>query len=279
MDTSNAPPDMWYLCLEYATYILNRLSTPSLNGRTPLSMINGQIPDISMIPYYRFYEPVYYAHYDSSTKPQPVHTTLERFGYFAGFSENVGHAFTFLVVSHDMREVLHRSRLRSAKDGERNLHADVASNKIKASDISDTYELLASHKFKTFDISDAYDVKELPPNCNGEPPHGEPHHREPHHGEPHLGKEQLLNPDIPAPNATNISDPDREPPDPEPPPTLLSSSNDTRLLAGELLPSHDPETLIGQTFLLPPQAGGNQDCAKIIELIQQEYDDDVIKNP
>jgi hypothetical protein len=167
MDTSNAPPDMWYLCLEYVTYILNWLSTPSLNGRTPLSMINGQVPDISMILYYHFYEPVYYAHYDSSTKTQPTHTTSERLGYFAGFSENVGHTFTFLVVSHDTREVLHRSRLRSAKDGERNLRADVASNKIKASDISDTYELLASHKFRTFDISDAYDVKELPPNCNG----------------------------------------------------------------------------------------------------------------
>jgi hypothetical protein len=49
MDTSNAPADMWYLCLEYVTYILNRLSTPSLNGQTPLSMINGQIPDISLI--------------------------------------------------------------------------------------------------------------------------------------------------------------------------------------------------------------------------------------
>jgi hypothetical protein len=79
-------------------------------------------------------------------------------------------------------------------------------------------------------------------------------------------------------NIVNINDPDREPPDPEPPPTLLSSSYDTRLLAGELLPTHDPETLIGQTFLLPPQTDGKQDRAKIIELIQQ-YEDDVIKNP
>jgi hypothetical protein len=147
MDTSNAPPDMWYLCLEYVTYILKRLSTPSLNGRTPLSMINGQLPDVSMIPFYRFYEPVYYVHYDSSTKTQPVHTTSERLGYFAGFSGNgnVSHAFTFLVVSHDTPEVLHRSRLRSAKDGEQNLRADVAAS-----------------KFKVFDISDAYEVKEIP---------------------------------------------------------------------------------------------------------------------
>jgi hypothetical protein len=261
---------MWYLCLEYVTYILNRLSTPSLNGKTPrLSMINSQIPDISIIQYYRFYEPVYYAHYDSSTKTQPVDTTSERLGYLAGFSANVGHAFTFLVVSHNTREVLHRSRLRSAKDGEQNLRSDVASNKIMASDIADTYELLASHKFKTFDISDAYDTKELPPTRNGEPPHGEPHHGEHHHGEPHLGKEHL----------PEVSDTDREePPDPEPPPTLLSSSYDTRLLTGELFPIHDPETLIGQTFLLPPQADGNQDRAEIIELIQQ-YKDDVIKNP
>jgi hypothetical protein len=175
MDTSNAPPDMWYLCLEYVTYILNRLSTPSLNGRTPLNLINGQIPDISMIPYYRFYEPVYYyAHYDSSTKTQPVHTTSERLGYFAGFSESVGHAFTFLVVSHDTRDVLHRSRLRSAKDGEQNLCADLASNKIKASGISDTYELLASHKFRTFDISDGFDDKESNPDHHGELLNGEP---------------------------------------------------------------------------------------------------------
>jgi hypothetical protein len=61
-------------------------------------------------------------------------------------------------------------------------------------------------------------------------------------------KEHPSKQNIPALIATNISDPDREPPDPEPPPILLSSSYDTRLLAGDLLPTHDPETLIGQTF-------------------------------
>ncbi len=131
------------------------------------------------------------------------------------------------------------------------------------------YELLASHKFRTFDISDAYDAKAPPSDRHGEPLNGEPHHGEHYHGEPHPDKEQSLNTDIPTPNVVNINNPDREPPDPEPPPTLLSSSYDTRLLAGELLPTHDPETLIGRNFLLPPQTDGKQDRAEIIELIQQ----------
>jgi hypothetical protein len=45
MNTSNAPPDMWYLCLDYVTYILNRLSTPSLNGPSDASSQYDQWSD------------------------------------------------------------------------------------------------------------------------------------------------------------------------------------------------------------------------------------------
>jgi hypothetical protein len=58
----------------------------------------------------------------------------------------------------------------------------------------------------------------------------------------------------------------------------LSSSYDQRLLAGDLTPTHDPDTLIGQTFFLPPPTDGKQDHAEIIDLVQH-YEDDVTKNP
>jgi hypothetical protein len=42
--------------------------------------------------------------------------TTERPGYFVGFAENVGDAFTFKILKNELVTILHRSVVRSAAD-------------------------------------------------------------------------------------------------------------------------------------------------------------------
>jgi hypothetical protein len=52
-------------CTQYAVYILNHLSSPTLQQKTPLEVVTGQQPDISAILAFHSYQPVYFG----STKP------------------------------------------------------------------------------------------------------------------------------------------------------------------------------------------------------------------
>ena len=218
MDRSGAPPPFWLLCLEYVAFILNRMSLPSLKDKAPLTILTGQVPDISMIPIFEFYQQVYFLHYKSKT--EPMHQTRESLGLFVGFAETVGHAFTYKVFNPNTKKILFRSRLRLVKDGEKNLragpHPDPKTSKPSKPDIDD-----------------------VTPGSNTE---------------------------------------ETEPPIPEKPPFDLTSPYDQKLADGQLLPTIDPELIIGRSFLLPPRPDGTRDTATAVELIQQ-YEDDVYKNP
>ena len=65
---------------------------------------------------------------------------------------------------------------------------------------------------------------------------------------------------------------------PGPSPFVLSSPYDQKLANGELLPTIDPETIIGRTFNLPPKPNGEVDEVTAVEIVQQ-YEDDVYNNP
>jgi hypothetical protein len=56
------PDSYWLLALLHTTYILNRLSTESLDWITSYEKALGQKPDISAILVVRWWEPVYYHH-------------------------------------------------------------------------------------------------------------------------------------------------------------------------------------------------------------------------
>ena len=64
MDRSGCPADCWLLCLEYTVYLLNRISTPSLNGKNPFTVLTGRMADISTLLHFHFYQPVYYKAYN-----------------------------------------------------------------------------------------------------------------------------------------------------------------------------------------------------------------------
>jgi hypothetical protein len=110
MDRTGTPPQYWLLCLLYVIYLLNRLSTESLDWSTPYEKAFGQKPDISALLAFRWWEPVYY----SSTGSYP--DTKERSGRMVGVAEHQGDAMTWLILDDITLKVIAWSAVRSALD-------------------------------------------------------------------------------------------------------------------------------------------------------------------
>ena len=114
LNTSGAPDDTWLLCAKYCIFIMNHTALKSLNWRTPLEVLTGQTPDVSLIKNcgLHFYDPVYF-----SKVPKPVKCighgdSSEEKGYFVGFGEGVGHSLTFTILTDKTRKIIYRSRIR-----------------------------------------------------------------------------------------------------------------------------------------------------------------------
>lgn len=112
MDRTGTPGELWYHCMLYVAYVLNRVSDPSLNDRQPIFAATGQIGDISAMLPFHWLEPVYYRANDS----QFPSGSNEHFGYWVGVAEHVGHAMTFKIWNKQTKKILHRSSVRSARD-------------------------------------------------------------------------------------------------------------------------------------------------------------------
>ena len=110
LDRTGAPPSLWLLCVFYVVYLLNRLSSETLDWKTPIEAATGQQPDISAIVSFRWYEPVYFKSYSSSFPS----TSHEKLGRIVGVAEHKGDALTFLVLDTLTNQVVARSELRSA---------------------------------------------------------------------------------------------------------------------------------------------------------------------
>jgi hypothetical protein len=118
LNSTGAPDDTWFLCLQYVCYVMNHTALKSIKWRTPLEVLNGVTPDISVIKdTFRFWDHVYILRYESGSEasrrtfPSKSNEISAR---FVGFSENVGHSHTFKVLTDDTKKILHRSRLRRA---------------------------------------------------------------------------------------------------------------------------------------------------------------------
>ena len=110
LDRTGAPPSLWLLCVYYVVYLLNRLSSETIDWKTPIEAATGQQPDISAIISFRWYEPVYYKSHSSSYPS----SSNEKLGRIVGVAEHKGDALTFLVLDTLNNQVLARSELRSA---------------------------------------------------------------------------------------------------------------------------------------------------------------------
>ena len=111
----------------YFAALLNLLYHDGLDG-TPLQALTGQMPDISVLLQFHFWEPVYYATSDVlsyNSSPQFPSASLEGKGHFVGFSKNVGDALTYKIRTDDTNKVIYRSAVRSAlTTDQRNLRID-----------------------------------------------------------------------------------------------------------------------------------------------------------
>jgi hypothetical protein len=67
LDSSGSPPLLWLLSVQHVVYLLNCLSTESLQWKTSFEAATGQQPDISAILEFHWYEPVYFKQYKSTS--------------------------------------------------------------------------------------------------------------------------------------------------------------------------------------------------------------------
>ena len=91
-----------------SSYILNHLSYEALDGIVPLGMLYGVSPDISIILFYTFYQPVFYATHNQSYPS----VSEERAVCWVGFGEHVGDALTHKLLDDDTKKILYRSAVR-----------------------------------------------------------------------------------------------------------------------------------------------------------------------
>ena len=84
LNSTGAPPDTWFLCMQYVIFIVNRTALESLGWRTLLEKLDGATPDISMVYRFKFWDHVYFARDESSGKCFPSKSNEES-GRFMGF--------------------------------------------------------------------------------------------------------------------------------------------------------------------------------------------------
>ena len=106
MDRVKAPNCLWYLCLKYVTVLLNHLSSPGLDNKTPIEKAFGVTPDISALIQFYFYQPVMYLDTNKPSYPN----SKELFGYWVGVAENIGDALTYYILTPEY-QVIARSTL------------------------------------------------------------------------------------------------------------------------------------------------------------------------
>jgi hypothetical protein len=99
------------LSLLHTTYILNCLSTESLDWLTLYETFTGQKPDISSILAFHWWEPVYYSCPNASYS-----NTKECLARILGIAKYQGDAMTWLLLDNITLKVVTRSVVRTASD-------------------------------------------------------------------------------------------------------------------------------------------------------------------
>jgi hypothetical protein len=112
MDRSGSPANTWLLALLYVCFILNHTATASLGWRTPMAVLTGSTTYISIILRFGWWEPIYYKLDDSDFPSE----SPELPGRMVGFSETVGHAMTYKILTGDTQKIIHRANVRTGLD-------------------------------------------------------------------------------------------------------------------------------------------------------------------
>src|SRR6056300_1198686 len=110
LDRTGAPPECWLLALSYASFVYNHTAVKSLNWKTPIEMLTGTTPDISVLLRFQFYEQVYY----KTEEPSFPSESPESLGRIVGIAQHVGNALTYKILTSDTNKVICRSEIRTA---------------------------------------------------------------------------------------------------------------------------------------------------------------------
>src|SRR5688500_15230264 len=124
MDRVGALNCLWYFCLKYVCVLLNHLSSPGLDHKTPIEKVFRVTPDISALIQFYFYQPVMYLDTNKPSYPN----SKELFGYWVGVAENVGDSLTYVNTPNVVQAV--KSKMLFGR-GDRNL--------VEGSDLANDY--------------------------------------------------------------------------------------------------------------------------------------------
>ena len=116
LNMTGAPAETWLLCMEYVCFIMNQLAVGLLNWRTPYESLTGSTPDISMIYRFKFWDHIYFKNNDSKEGLHFPSEPNKLSGRFVGFSESVGHAMTYKILTNNTKKILFCSRIRLAEE-------------------------------------------------------------------------------------------------------------------------------------------------------------------
>ena len=114
MNTSGYLACCWLLCLQYTFVVLHHLASPTLQGICPVQALQGTTPDISFMPHFSFYEPVYYRIEFSEPDFNLPSSSNEKKGYWVGFAANQGDSLTWRTLTEDTHMIIICSGIQSA---------------------------------------------------------------------------------------------------------------------------------------------------------------------
>ena len=82
---------------------MNHTALERLGWHTPVELLQGQMPDISIMLVFLFWDVVYVSHHKDDNYARQIGSkkSSEVRGCFVGFAWDVGHALTFKVLTDD----------------------------------------------------------------------------------------------------------------------------------------------------------------------------------
>jgi hypothetical protein len=133
MNWRNIPGEIWLLCMKWVIDVMNHTAEKSLGWRPPLQVLTGRTVDISILLVFMFWDVVKCSRYEDHDYKGQVGSKKqsEITGCFVGFSHDIGHKLTFLVLTDDTRSVIARSRVTLIKTEENNLKLDDDFGKLR----------------------------------------------------------------------------------------------------------------------------------------------------
>ena len=99
MNLTGAPAHCWLLCLLYVCSLLNVRSSPALKEITPIQALTRQVPDISYLLHFSFWEPVYYKVDENEPDHRFPSQSNEKRGHWVGFADNKGDHLTWKILT------------------------------------------------------------------------------------------------------------------------------------------------------------------------------------